>query len=80
MKKDILEWVGTCAENEAAEDIINGTVDLSHIDALYRKLLLENMRRPNIFIAHGLLPTKITIEEHREAWRKHKSRKISELF
>ena len=48
MQKDILEWVGTCAENEAAEEILNRTADLSHIEDTYLKLLLENMRRPNI--------------------------------
>ena len=70
MQKDILDWVGTCAENEAAEDILNGTADLSHIDDPYLKLLLENMRRPNIVTAHGLISTNITLEEHRKGWRK----------
>ena len=39
MQKYILDWVGICAENEAAEDILKGTVDLSHIVDPYLKLL-----------------------------------------
>ena len=66
MQTDILEWVGTCAKNKAAEDILNGTADLSHIDDPHLKLLLENMRRPNIVTEHGLISTNITIEEHRK--------------
>ena len=66
MQKVILEWVGTCAENEAAEDILDGTVDLSHIDDPYLKLLLENMRRTTIVTAHRLISTNITIAEHRK--------------
>ena len=27
MQRDILEWLGTRAENEAAEEILNGTAD-----------------------------------------------------
>ena len=65
MKTDILEWVGTCAENEAAEEILNGTADLSHIEDTYLKLLLENMRRTNIVTKHGLISTNISIAEHR---------------
>ena len=78
MQTDILEWVGTCAENEAAEEILNGTADLSHIEDTYLKLLLENMRRPNIVTKHGLIPTNISISEHREGWRKQKSKTSSE--
>ena len=57
MHQDILGWVGTCAEKDAAEDIINGTEDLSHIEYLYLRLLLENMIRPNIFLDRGILFT-----------------------
>ena len=76
MQKDILDWLGTCAENEAAEDILNGTVDLFHIDDPQIKLLLENMRRPNIVTAHGLISTNITLAEHRKGWRKQKTKKV----
>ena len=70
MKQEILEWIGTCAENESAEGILNGTEDLSHIEDIYLRLLLENMRRLNSVIAHGLIPTEITLKEHRNGWRK----------
>ena len=62
MKQEILEWIGTCAENKSAEGILNGTEDLSHIEDIYLQLLLENMRRPNSVIAHGLIPTEITLK------------------
>ena len=78
MQKYILEWVGTCAENEEAEDILNGTADLSHIDDPYLKLLLENMRRPKSVKEHGLISTNITLEEHRKGWRKQKTKTSSE--
>ena len=78
MQTDILEWVWTCAEKEAAEEILNGTADLSPIEDTYLKLLLEKMRRPNIVTEHGLISTDITIAEHREGWRKQKSKTSSE--
>ena len=39
--QDILDWVGTCAEKDAAEGILNGTEDLTHIEDPYIRLLLE---------------------------------------
>ena len=72
MHQDILDWVGTCAENDAAEGILNGTEDP------YLRLLLENMRRPNIVLDHGILSTEITLDEHRRGWRKQKIRTSSE--
>ena len=78
MQQDILNWMGTCAEKEAAEDILKGTSDLSHISDPYLKLVLENMRRPDSVTKHGLIPTVITLEEHRKGWRKQKTRTSSE--
>ena len=52
--------------------LLNGTADLSHIDDPYLKLLLENVRRPNIVTAHGLISTYITLAEYRKGWRKQK--------
>ena len=78
MNQDILDWVGTCAEKDAAEGILNDTEDLTHIEDPYLRLILENMRIPNIVLAHGILSTEITLEEHRKGWRKQKTRTSSE--
>jgi len=78
MKQDILNWVGTCAENDSAEGILNDTEDLSHIEDSYLRLLLENMRRPNGVITHGMIPREITLEEHSKGWRKQKTGTSSE--
>ena len=78
MHQDILDWVGTCAENDESEGVLNGTEVLTHIEDPYLRLLLENMRRPNIVLVHGILSTEITLDEHRQEWRKQKTRTSSE--
>ena len=78
MQHNILDLVGTSAEKETVEEILNSTADLSFIDDPYIKLLLENMRRPDIVTTHMIISTDITLYEHRKCWRKQKTRTSSE--
>ena len=48
MHSEIIEWLGFCAESDAANRILWGTEDISKVDDRHLRILLEALRIPDI--------------------------------
>ena len=78
MEEEVIDRIGYCAEQETAEHILSGTEDLAWVKDKYLKLVLDNLRKPEIVKKEGDIPNNINLKEHIRGWKKQKVRTSSE--
>ena len=72
MQREVLQIFGEAADTKAVEEILAGTFDTSRIENPWLRQILEFAQMPEQIQKTGILPSTISLEEHVEAWQKHR--------
>ena len=78
MESDVTERIGFYAESKAADRILDATEDLEWVKDPYLKMVMEELRKPEIVNQVGDISPEISLEEHIKGWEKQKLRTSSE--
>jgi hypothetical protein len=77
MQPVLADAIGFCAEFPAAEDILAGTFDYSHVVHPGMRKVLEYLRMPDTVARKGPIDPNISVQEHIDGWNNQKARTAS---
>jgi hypothetical protein len=77
MHPEVINIVGYQAETAAAQQILNGSFDVSRISDKFVRKLLQYIRMPDQVLAHGTLHAPFTRQDHNTSWCRQKEKTAS---